>query len=263
MFKHCINMERIAQVSKWGNSGGVLLPREWLGKQVKVILVDRTDQIRKEIMAILDSYLEDILGIYLIGSYARGEQEKDSDIDIIVISKDLRKKITSGKYNIEIYPLKNIKKTLKNNPLMIFPSLIEAKPILNKSLLEEISLGIPSKSDFYNYMEECRRILKINKSFIQLDKNKELFSEYSVIYSTLLRLRGVYFVNVILQGKNYRKREFLGWLSSEGKLDVEDVEEVYDIYKKVRDDQNPRKKLRIEILKKLLELLEKEVNKYD
>ena len=131
-------MERIMNVGKWGNSGGVLLPREWLGKQVKVVLVDRTDEIRKEIMAILDPYLEDILGVYLVGSYARGEQEKDSDIDVIVISNDLRKKISSGKYDIEIYPLDNIKKTLKENPIMIMPSLVEAKPLLNKSLLEEI-----------------------------------------------------------------------------------------------------------------------------
>ncbi|MBI2631679.1 DUF2080 family transposase-associated protein, partial [Candidatus Pacearchaeota archaeon] len=28
-------MEQVLQTRKWGNSGGVLLPKEWIGKQVK------------------------------------------------------------------------------------------------------------------------------------------------------------------------------------------------------------------------------------
>jgi len=66
-------MEISRNVSKWGNSAGVLLPKEWLGKEVNIILIDRTSEIKKEGFDILDSYLEDIIGIYLIGSYARKE----------------------------------------------------------------------------------------------------------------------------------------------------------------------------------------------
>lgn len=66
----------VLNVRKWGNSGGILVPREWQGKQVEVILVDRTNEIKKEVLEILNSYLEDLQGIYLVGSYARGEQIK-------------------------------------------------------------------------------------------------------------------------------------------------------------------------------------------
>ena len=89
-------MELLRNVSKWGNSAGVLLPREWMGNQVKIVLVDRTLEIKKEALSILYPYLEDILGIYLIGSYARGEQEKESDIDIIAVSKKTKKEMNNN-----------------------------------------------------------------------------------------------------------------------------------------------------------------------
>ena len=40
----------IKNVGKWGNSGGILLPREWIGNQVKIILINRTNEIRKEVL---------------------------------------------------------------------------------------------------------------------------------------------------------------------------------------------------------------------
>jgi len=75
----------------WGNSAGVIIPKKWLGKQVKITLIDRTTEIKKEVFKIIDPYLEDIIGIYITGSYARGEQTKESDIDIIVISNNTKK----------------------------------------------------------------------------------------------------------------------------------------------------------------------------
>ncbi|MEK6906253.1 MAG: DUF2080 family transposase-associated protein, partial [Nanoarchaeota archaeon] len=59
-------MEIIKNVLRWGNSAGVLLPREWLGNRVKIVLVERTINIKKEIFNILEPYLEDILVIYLV-----------------------------------------------------------------------------------------------------------------------------------------------------------------------------------------------------
>src|SRR3989338_4831627 len=104
MFKHCINMkqELVRNISRWGNSSGILLPRESVGMQAKVILIDRTLEIKKEVISILDQYLDDIQGIYLTGSYARGDQDKDSDIYILAISGKTKKLIESGKYSIQI-----------------------------------------------------------------------------------------------------------------------------------------------------------------
>ncbi len=256
-------MENLLNVVRWGNSAGVLLPREWLGKQVKIILIDRTKEIKKEILDILDPYLNDIIGIYLVGSYARNEQRADSDIDIIVISKSIRKHIISGMYNIDIYSLKSIKNTIKKNPIMILPSLFEAKAIINKSLLEElISINISLKN-FRDYIKECKRIININKKIIELDKIKgENLESKEIIYSLLLRLRGVYMMNCILKNKKYFNNEFKRWLIYKTELSEEEINKIYDSYKRVKNNKNIKEEFRIELIEKLINLLQEEIRKY-
>lgn len=104
-------MEIVKIASKWGNSAGVVLPKNWVGKQVKIILIDRTKKIKEEVLDILKDDLQDLIGIYLVGSYARGEENGNSDVDIIAISNNLKKEISSEKFNISIYPFQTFKKT--------------------------------------------------------------------------------------------------------------------------------------------------------
>ena len=178
MYKHSLNMinatEQVLQVRKWGNSGGLLVPKEWLGKQAKVILIDRTGEIKKEVLEILEPYLEDIEGIYLTGSYARNEQNAESDIDIIAVSNSTKKLIASGKYNVQIYTLAGIKNTIKNYPVSIYPSLLEAKTVMNRTLLKELREIQVNKESLKEYYEECRRIVNINRGFIERDKKNTL-----------------------------------------------------------------------------------------
>lgn len=261
MFKHCLNMEITKKVSRWGNSAGVLLPRELLGSIVKISIINTRKSIKEEVFEILSSYLDEILGIYLTGSYARGEQNADSDIDIVVISNTLKKEIKSGKYNISIYPLSALKKTIKINPILVLPRLREAKTILNSNLLSELnSISIKRKS-FNYFIEECRRIIKIDEEFIKLDKaeSDELKSE-SVIYSLILRLRGIFLINCILNNKDYTKRDFDKYLSNE--LGKQRSRTAYAIYSQIRDDERVQPKINIETAESLLSLLKKEVRKY-
>ena len=95
----CYNaMELVKNTIRVGNSAGVLLPREWLGSQVRVILEPLN--LDKEIVEILmrAKILGDVLGAYIVGSYARGEQTIESDIDVLVITGSINKKIKIGKY---------------------------------------------------------------------------------------------------------------------------------------------------------------------
>ena len=263
MFKHCLNMDKILNVVRWGNSAGVLLPKEWVGKQVKIIFIDRTLEIKKEILDILDLYLDDIIGIYLVGIYARNEQQADSDVDVIVISKNTRKHITSGKYNIDIYTIASIRKTIKKNPIMILPSLLEAVPIINKSLLDElISIEISSKN-FKYYIKECKRILNINKSFIKLDKiNGKNLESKEIIYSLLLRLRGIYMMNCLLGKKRYSNKEFKKWLASRTGLGEDEINIIYEFYTNIKYNKNIKKSISIEFAEKLVNLLQEEIEKY-
>ncbi len=257
MYKHCINMELVKNVVSWGNSAGISVPREWIGSQVKVVIIDRTLEIKKEVFNILEPYLEDILGIYLTGSYARGEQDSESDIDIIAISKQTKKEIISGKYHISITPLDSVRKIIEKNPILILPRLIEAKPIVNKSLLEELKTIKVSKRDFRDFIGECNGIIKINKDFINLEETNSAPS--SVIYSLILRLRGLFLIKCILRDSKYSKKDFLKYL---GKSIGRDVERVYSIYRNERDEKKVKEKAGLETTKKLLNLLEMEVNRF-
>ena len=198
--------EVVRSIRRWGNSAGVLLPREWLGKEARVILVDRSLEIRKEVFDILSGYLEDILGIYLTGSYARNEQTEESDIDIIAISNKTKKEIISGRYHVSIATLESIKKTLETNPELILPRIDEAKIILNSSLLDELKSKRIGRNSFKGFIEDSRRIIKINRGFVELDKEqgfKDLDS-VNVIYSIILRLRGVFLINKLLKKAGWK-----------------------------------------------------------
>ena len=87
-------MELIKTTVKVGNSAGVLLPKKYLNSQVKIILEPLN--IEKDVIEILmdEKILDKIMGIYIIGSYAREEQTIESDIDILVITFDLNESNT-------------------------------------------------------------------------------------------------------------------------------------------------------------------------
>ncbi|MDO8460642.1 MAG: DUF2080 family transposase-associated protein [Nanoarchaeota archaeon] len=258
------HIEQIRQTRKWGNSGGVLLPKEWIGKQVKIILIDRTEEIKKEVFDILSPYLIDIHGVYLVGSYARNEQDDDSDIDVIAVSNSIKKVISSGKYNIQIYTLQGIKNTLKNYPISIYPSLLEAKTIMNQSLLKELKHTKITKNSLAIYLDECKRVLNINKKIVELESNEgEYIKSLNVIYSTFLRLRGLYLMKSILEEKNSKKNEFYSWFRKQANLSDESWGIALSIYKAIRDNKTIKAKYTIEDTLKILKLLEEEVKKYD
>ncbi|MCX6751016.1 MAG: DUF2080 family transposase-associated protein [Candidatus Pacearchaeota archaeon] len=265
-------IEQIRETRKWGNSGGVLLPREWIGKQVKIILIDRSKEIKKEVFDILSEYLEDIQGIYLVGSYARNEQEEDSDIDIIAISNNTKKIISSGKYNIQIYTLHGLKNTLKNYPISVYPSLLEAKSIMNQALLKELKETKISKDSFTMYLEESKRVLNIHKKLIKIEteekkeEGKQLthsLKSINIIYSIFLRLRGLYLIKLILSGKNSTKKEFYSWFRKNTNLSDESWDKALSIYKAVKDNKTIKAQFSIEDTLKILNLLERTLKEHD
>ena len=251
-------MEKTIQVKTWGNSAGVLLPKEWIGKEVRVILIDRTLEIKKEVFDILSPYLEDIIGIYLVGSYARGEQTDDSDIDIIAISNNTKKEIISGKYNIIIITLKSVETSLEKNSILIAPRIIEAKPILNSSLLEKLKSKEITKKSLKFFIESTKSIISINRKTLKLDKIQGENASLSVIYSLILRLRGILMIKCMMEKKPYSNQKFKEWVKKETGRDYENIHKAYESIK-----LNKKSDVKIEISEalKLLHLLEKEIEK--
>src|SRR3989338_1304513 len=124
-------------VHKFGNSSHVVLPKEYIGRRIKFVTEPKTfHDIKFEIVEILKPHLENIIGVYLYGSYARNEQTVDSDIDILVITSSKFKIIENiGNYHIVSTTINRIENILKNNAVLILPIIKEAKTIINPDSL--------------------------------------------------------------------------------------------------------------------------------
>lgn len=248
-------------VQKFGNSGHIVLPKEYIGKRIKFITVTKTiSQIKSEILDILEPYLEHVLGVYLYGSYARNEQTLDSDIDILVITD---KKINIGKEgyeNYEILPVtkKGIENTIKYDAILILPIIKDVKPIINAQLIEDYKKYKFTKKNTKEFIEACERMISINKKGFELGA----LDVNTIIYSLILRIRGLLMIELWIKNKGYSKSELFNYL--ENKLQKEKILELYKIYSKERD--NTRYKIDAKIINrndidKLIKLNEILLNK--
>ena len=184
---------RIKTAIKAGNSSAVVLPRSWLNKEVRVELFKKTPEtILLEVIKILGKNveLEEIIGIYLVGSYARKEEDDDSDIDILAVTRDVDKKmIKDGIYSIFVISSQLLRQKLHHDLFPIGQMLKEAKPILNSDYLASIEVKVTKKNVKW-YLETTKDKLKIVEKVLGKIKNKNISD--LVAYTLILRIRTVY-----------------------------------------------------------------------
>ncbi len=245
---------RIAKI--FGNGAHVFVPKGWAGEQIVLVKPQKKD-LRERIFSALNPYLESIIGIYLFGSYARGEQSENSDIDLFVIAD---KKIKIGEKDFEVTCLdqKEIEKAVKFEPILLYSILSEAKPIINSKLLDELrSTYKISLNDFNEFFEDCKRMIKVNKEFLEREETEFLLSE-AVIYSVVLRIRGLFIIQSLLKGKKYSHKLFKSWIKS--RLPKIDFNSIYTAYNESKNEKKIKQKIKIKDIKLLLELLIKEIS---
>jgi len=245
-------MELIKPITKLGNSSKVLLPKEWMGGVARVELIEKPLNITDDVLKILKPYLRDILGIYLAGSYARNEQIKYSDIDILVISQNLDKKIKKGKYNIIIISEKNIKKLMKQNILPILPMIRESKPILNEALIEKYKRTKPNKKNTRAIIEITISSRKVCKKSIEISKELSTLVSDEVMYSIILGLRTIYVINCLKQDKIPTTKGLKNLV-----IKLANSEEPYKSYLRIKNNQNAKSVISSEVAEKLNEYVSK------
>ena len=249
------NEEHLIRVAKlFGNGAHVFVPKEWIGEQI--VLIREKKSLKEKILSVLDPYLEFIVGIYIYGSYVRNEQTKDSDIDLFVLSN---KKIKIKAEGFEILCLRQeeIEKAIKLEPVLMYSILSEAKPIINSKLLDELKIRYkPKLSDFKEFLKDCKRIITINEEFLELEKG-EYISGNAIIYSLILRLRGIFIIKSFLRGQIYSHKFFKNWIKN--KLPQIDFDNVYEAYRNSKNEQVFKQKIRINDIKLLLNYLKNEV----
>ena len=193
------------RIVKVGNSAGVVLPREWLDGTAKIELVRKPIDIKKDVFKIIDPYLEHILGIYLTGSYARGEESERSDVDILVITNNINKKIESGRYNIIMIDKKEIQEQFKKIAFPLIPMILEAKTLINNSLIKEISGNI-NRNNIKPVVELIKSAQNINKSFLDFDKELSSKTSSTIAYSLVLNLRSLYIIDCLRKNKKWSSK---------------------------------------------------------
>ncbi len=210
-----------------GTSAGVLLPRSWLNKQVVVTLFrPSTEEITKDVLDILlaKNLNEEIMGVYLFGSYARGDYDAESDIDVLVITRKINKLISYGNYEITLVSEKNLSKYLSS--LYYLSAIRETKILINRQLIEKYLL-IRQRLNIKTILKEIQGIIRINRDIVGLlEKNNENVPD-GIVYSIVLRLRELYLIKCLISNKPYNKRNFLGIIS----------EKAYSAYSRVKRDK--------------------------
>lgn len=205
------NMETIIKNTREvGTSAGVLLPKSWLNKQVVVTLFEPSkDKIAKEVIEELFKHNlnQEIKGIYLYGSYSRGDFDFNSDIDILVITQNTNKIFKYNNYEILLVSENSFSKNLPNN-LNYLSILREIKVLLNKEIIDTYR----NKKYSFNLkknLSEIEGVLKINKDSLKMCQENKLNVPDGIVYSIVLRLRELYLIKCLLSNKDYHKKDFL------------------------------------------------------
>lgn len=213
-------------VQRFGNSGHIVLPKSYVGRRIRFITEHKTfEDIKSQVSEILKPHLENIIGVYLYGSYARNEQTVDSDVDILVVTSNKLKIIGKiNNYSIASIALKDLENILKTNAVLILPIIKEAKTIINPHLLEKYSKSKFTKKNIKKFIDDTKKILELNKKGLKLD-----FEIGSIVYSLILRIRGLLMIKLMTNNKLYSKSLLFDYLENNN-LSKDKIEELYKIY---------------------------------
>jgi len=251
------------KVARSGNSGAVWVPKQWLGEEIIVTRLETPKlTLEEQIITILLPYLKEISGIFLYGSYSRNEQTQNSDIDLLIITKNKLKIKNIKNFDITVVQYNNIKEEIQKNPFL-FNLIQESTPVMNEVLLIELKKiklnKIKSKPSINQFIESSKSSLGITKEFIELDKlDSEYIQSDSIIYSIILRLRGIFLIKSLNQNKTFSNKEFKNWVIKKTKL--KDYKSIYQIYKDVRDNKKIKKlNIKIEHIELLHNLITNEI----
>ncbi len=198
------------EVVGFGNGSIVYTPKKWLGKKVLVILEEKPLDINGGVMEMLKPYLSSIEGVFLYGSFARGEQTKGSDVDILVISD---KKIGLGKagqFDFLTKTKEEFIEEMKKDPSLFLRQIVsEAKPIFNESLLREL-MQVEIRPDFKEFFDSTLSAFKNTKELLEIDRKrgKKYADSTACIYSLILRLRGLFLIRLFAKNQEFSTKKF-------------------------------------------------------
>lgn len=248
-------MELIKTAIKVGNSAGVLLPKKYLNSQVKIVL--KPLNIEKEVINILmdENILKEVMGVYLVGSYARMEQNIESDIDILVVTSNLNKRIVREKYELICISKKELEEQLDKNILPVLPMIKEAKTIINEELIKKYINSPLTEKNLKWHMDTTKSAMKVIEEDLKISKElKEKYTNDGMVYSLILRLRTLYIIDCIRKNKIYTNKNFLNLI-----IGITETLTAYKAYLRAKANKKNKQELPIEETERLLNYINKKV----
>ncbi|MFH1256965.1 MAG: DUF2080 family transposase-associated protein [Candidatus Diapherotrites archaeon] len=255
--------EVVKEVVPFGNGSIVYTPKKWVGQTVRVILEGEPLNLRESIMEPLQPFLEHVKGVFLHGSFARNEQSRESDIDVLVVADEKFVPEKKGRLDFTVISEAVLRKELAGkDPFYVYNILQEARPILNESLLKELKGIKIDKRNFKWLLDESESALKIAKEFLELDRQqkRETLDSTAIIYTMVLRLKRLFMVQRVLENKKYSNKGFKEFMESKG-LAKELVERTHKIYGAERDERKAAESISIQETGQLYEVVENELKK--
>lgn len=252
-------MELIKTTIKVGNSAGVLLPKKYLYSQVKVIL--KPLNIEKDVINILmkENLLIDVMGAYVTGSYAREEQSIESDIDILIITSNINKRIVREKYDLMCISINELEKQLDINALPILAMIREAKTIINKNLINSYINSPLTRKNLKWHVDTTKSAMGVIEKDLKISMElKERCTSDGIAYSLILRLRTLYIINCIRNDKVCTNKDFLRFIKK-----IAGQVTAYTGYMRSKGNKKVKQELPIGEAKKLLNYINKKVLELD
>lgn len=247
-----------------GNSAGVLLPREWINGVVEVKLLEPPldyDELIKNILIIIKeklSGLAELKSLAITGSYARGEETEDSDIDILMITNKTDEHLRIGKFDILMLTEEKLKEELEKNAIPLLPMLREAKAIINNDLISKYANQTVNKKNVKWYVETTKSMMKEVKKDIDFSKQINENVSQASAYSLILRLRTLYIIECMKKNRIWNKREFLRIVKKiSGSFNV--YEEYLKVKNKLKGREKEKSELKIDEAEKLMMYVNKKI----
>ena len=245
----------VRKVSNFGNGAHVFIPKEWMNEEVLVVRLEKKT-IKQQILEILSPNLEKVIGVFLYGSQARGENNENSDVDLFVIAKERFKIEKKIGYDILILTEEEIEKAIRINPILMYSIFREAEPIINSSYHKKLEKYKVESKNFKRFLEQTKESIKSSEELLELDKKTGKFASNSVVYSLILRLRGIFIVNALLEKKRYYNLNFRKFILSKNI----DFDKVYLAYQAVRANKKIKETVLIAQVELLMDLLKNELD---
>jgi predicted nucleotidyltransferase len=190
--------------------------------------------------------LKNILGIYLVGSYARNEETRESDVDALVITDEVNKKIRKGKYEIILISKDNLEKTLRRNAMPLLPMIKEAKPIMNEELINRYKTIKPNQKNLKWILEITESSRKICRESIKISKELDENASDEIMYSLILGLRTVYTIDSLKNNKISTTKGLIELIEK-----ITNSRESYNAYLRVKNEKKTKSVISTEIAEKL------------